>query len=174
MNIFGVGLPEMILILAVALLVFGPKRLPEIGRTIAKTLKMLQDASKEFETELKKETEQIKTMVDEKPQPQISGSPSQEAPQPAVATKTAEPVDRTDDRPEEDNTPEDTEEPQTDEETATISQETDEAEVENKAGIPVVSDALEEQEDSTVEQADSKEEASIDNARSRQPDINLQ
>lgn len=69
MNIFGVGLPEMILILAVALLVFGPKRLPEIGRTIAKTLKMLQDASKEFETELKKEADTLSSMVDEKPQP---------------------------------------------------------------------------------------------------------
>ncbi len=69
MNIFGVGLPEMILILAVALLVFGPKRLPEIGRTIAKTLKMLQDASKEFETELKKEADTLSSMVEDKPQP---------------------------------------------------------------------------------------------------------
>ena len=76
MNIFGVGLPEMILILAVALLVFGPKRLPEIGRTIAKTLKMLQDASKEFETELKKETEQISAMVDERSQPQNAEPPT--------------------------------------------------------------------------------------------------
>ena len=30
MNIFGVGLPEMAVIGAVALLVFGPKRLPEL------------------------------------------------------------------------------------------------------------------------------------------------
>ena len=55
MNIFGVGLPEMILILAVGLLVFGPKRLPEIGRSVARTLKSLQDVSKDFETELKRE-----------------------------------------------------------------------------------------------------------------------
>ena len=54
MNIFGVGLPEMAVIGSVALLVFGPKRLPELGRTLGKTLKGFQSASKEFEREINK------------------------------------------------------------------------------------------------------------------------
>jgi len=54
MNIFGIGLPEMAVIGAVALLVFGPKRLPEFGRTLGKTLKGFQTASKEFEREINK------------------------------------------------------------------------------------------------------------------------
>ena len=54
MNIFGVGLPEMAVIGAVALLVFGPKRLPELGRTLGKTLRGFQSASKEFECEINK------------------------------------------------------------------------------------------------------------------------
>ena len=54
MNIFGIGLPEMAVIGAVALLVFGPKRLPEFGRTLGKTLKGFQTASKEFEREISK------------------------------------------------------------------------------------------------------------------------
>ena len=54
MNVFGVGLPEMAVIGAVALLVFGPKRLPELGRTLGKTLKGVQSASKEFEREINK------------------------------------------------------------------------------------------------------------------------
>ena len=39
MNIFGVGLPEIAVIAGLALVIFGPKRLPELGRTIGKTLK---------------------------------------------------------------------------------------------------------------------------------------
>ena len=54
MNVFGVGLPEMAVIGAVALLVFGPKRLPELGKTLGKTLKGFQSASKEFEREVNK------------------------------------------------------------------------------------------------------------------------
>ncbi len=65
MNIFGIGLPEMGLIMIVALLVFGPKKLPEIGRSMGKALKGFQDASKEFETEFKKEAERIEKSVTE-------------------------------------------------------------------------------------------------------------
>ena len=53
MNIFGVGLPEMAVIAALALIIFGPKRLPELGRTLGKTLKGFQNASTEFEREIK-------------------------------------------------------------------------------------------------------------------------
>lgn len=63
MNVFGVGLPEMALILVLALLVFGPKKLPEIGRSMGKAIKGFQDASREFEEEFKKEAEQIEKAV---------------------------------------------------------------------------------------------------------------
>jgi sec-independent protein translocase protein TatA len=53
MNIFGIGLPEMAVIAAIALLVFGPKRLPEMGKTLGKTLKGFQSASQEFEKEFR-------------------------------------------------------------------------------------------------------------------------
>jgi len=52
---FGnIGLPEMILIMTVALIVFGPKKLPEIGRTIGKAIR-----------EFKKSTEDIKNRFEE-------------------------------------------------------------------------------------------------------------
>ncbi len=65
MNIFGIGLPEMALIMMVALLVFGPKKLPEIGRSLGKAIKGFQDASKEFEDEFKKEAARIEKTVAE-------------------------------------------------------------------------------------------------------------
>ena len=54
MNIFGIGIPEIAVIVILALLIFGPKRLPQLGKTIGKTLKGLQTASKEFENEINK------------------------------------------------------------------------------------------------------------------------
>ena len=54
MNIFGIGLPEIAVIVVLALLIFGPKRLPQLGKTIGKTLKGLQTASNEFENEINK------------------------------------------------------------------------------------------------------------------------
>ncbi|NEQ99141.1 MAG: TatA/E family twin arginine-targeting protein translocase [Cyanothece sp. SIO2G6] len=65
MNVFGIGLPEMAIIFIVALLVFGPKKLPEIGRTLGKAIRSFQDATKEFETEFKQGVEQIEQVVKE-------------------------------------------------------------------------------------------------------------
>ena len=53
MNIFGIGLPEMAVIAAIGLLVFGPKRLPELGKTLGRTLRGFQSASQEFEQEFR-------------------------------------------------------------------------------------------------------------------------
>ena len=79
MNIFGIGLPEMAVIGAVALLVFGPKRLPEFGRTLGKTLKGFQVSSKEFEREISK------AMAEPEDLP-----PSSESSEPASSSKVAE------------------------------------------------------------------------------------
>ena len=63
MNVFGIGLPEMMLILAIALLIFGPKKLPEIGRSLGKAIRGFQEASNEFQNEFKREAQQIEETV---------------------------------------------------------------------------------------------------------------
>lgn len=68
MNIFGIGLPEMAVILVLALLIFGPKKLPEIGSSLGKALKGFQQASREFENEFKREAQQLEETTKIKPE----------------------------------------------------------------------------------------------------------
>jgi sec-independent protein translocase protein TatA len=52
----NIGFPGLILILVIALIVFGPSKLPEIGRAFGRTLKEFKEATKELvsDTEEKK------------------------------------------------------------------------------------------------------------------------
>ena len=49
---FSVGMPELLVILIVALLVLGPKRLPEIARSLGKGMAEFRRASTEFQRTL--------------------------------------------------------------------------------------------------------------------------
>ena len=65
-----VGVPEMIVIFLVALVLFGPKKLPELGRTIGKAITEFRRAQSELKStfehhmkELEKENESIKEVT---------------------------------------------------------------------------------------------------------------
>jgi sec-independent protein translocase protein TatA len=41
---FGIGLPEMLIVLVIALVVFGPKRLPDLGRSLGTGMREFKDS----------------------------------------------------------------------------------------------------------------------------------
>ncbi|TMC59600.1 MAG: twin-arginine translocase TatA/TatE family subunit [Chloroflexi bacterium] len=53
---FDVGIPELILILVVALVVFGPGKLPEIGSSLGKTIREFRKATQGISDEIKSVT----------------------------------------------------------------------------------------------------------------------
>ena len=53
-----IGVQELIFILGVALLVFGPKRLPEIGKAVGKGLREFKKATNELKSSINIEAEQ--------------------------------------------------------------------------------------------------------------------
>jgi sec-independent protein translocase protein TatA len=61
---FGLGVPELIFILLLALLIFGPKKLPEIGRTLGKGMSEFRKASNELTRSINAELS-----LDEQPAP---------------------------------------------------------------------------------------------------------
>jgi sec-independent protein translocase protein TatA len=72
---FGLGVPELIFILLLALLIFGPKKLPEIGRTLGKGMSEFRRASNELTRTLNAEL-----ALDENPAPPVvRANPQMEA-----------------------------------------------------------------------------------------------
>jgi TatA/E family protein of Tat protein translocase len=71
---FGIGMPELILILAVALIILGPRKLPEIARALGKGISEFRRATSDLKDEIRKVEEEIEepspeARTDDKPPP---------------------------------------------------------------------------------------------------------
>ena len=81
---FGsIGMPELIIILTIALIIFGPRKLPELGRSLGRSLHEFKRASNELRNTLDEEIriEEQRT------------ADRQQAPKPDTASQTTDPVD---------------------------------------------------------------------------------
>ncbi len=61
---FGIGLPELLLIMVLALLIVGPQRLPEVARMIGRAYGQLRRASEEFQNTIRQDIASLERQED--------------------------------------------------------------------------------------------------------------
>jgi TatA/E family protein of Tat protein translocase len=95
---FGsIGMPELIIIFVVALIIFGPKKLPELGRSLGRSLNEFKRASNELKNTLEEEV-RLEEQREQRATAESPAPASTQPPAPAIApngeTLTTQSVDQ--------------------------------------------------------------------------------
>lgn len=63
MGLGSIGFPGLILILVIALVIFGPKKLPEIGKAAGNTLREFKNSAQDLTSDVSDEVKEMKDIV---------------------------------------------------------------------------------------------------------------
>jgi sec-independent protein translocase protein TatB len=88
---FGIGMTELMVIFVIGLLVLGPKRLPELARSLGRGLAEFRRASLDLRREFNDATEDVRISPQELAEPPRPKTPGPLAPPPAAAQPTPAP-----------------------------------------------------------------------------------
>jgi TatA/E family protein of Tat protein translocase len=86
----NLGMPELIFIFALALLILGPKKLPELGKQLGKSLGEFKRASTDLKRSIEEEVEKVARDEAEKPAPAPAPGPKAVQAEGTVASPAAE------------------------------------------------------------------------------------
>ena len=89
MDFFGMGAGEILLVIIVALIIWGPGKIPEIARTAGKALNTLRQTGSDLTTQITKELEEAEEgKRDHSPHPEVNISPKTPSILPPTASKS--------------------------------------------------------------------------------------
>jgi sec-independent protein translocase protein TatA len=86
---FGIGMPEMIIILVIALIVIGPHKLPELARSLGKGLAEFKKASEDFQRNVQEESRKSDEKEKEAPPQQVAAAEQAHVDTPSPAAHAA-------------------------------------------------------------------------------------
>jgi sec-independent protein translocase protein TatA len=61
---FGLGIPELLVIFVIALIVFGPKKLPDLGKSLGRAMAEFKKAQEEFQESVRSEMRDVEKSAD--------------------------------------------------------------------------------------------------------------
>jgi len=83
---FNIGFPELLIILAIALIIFGPNKLPELAKGLGRAMREFKKATEEVKESFEAETRDLNELKDVITEENLLANLAEEPPKPSETT----------------------------------------------------------------------------------------